>query len=572
MQGLIPRSFIDDLLHQTDIVEFIDSYIPLKKQGNSHVACCPFHNEKTPSFNVVAKKQFYHCFGCGESGNAISFAMNYLHLNFADAIEALALRMGLTVPREGKVETNRAAPSLYKVLEDVTTFYQNTLKNNGQIAIDYLKNRGVNGEIARIYRLGYAPEGWQTLQTLFKNNTAELITTGMLIEKEGGGTYDRYRNRIMFPIHSRNGQIIGFGGRSINEEQKPKYLNSPETVLFQKSRELYGLHQLLEQKKTFNNIIVVEGYMDVIALAQHNICNTVAALGTATSTYHVQILHKHTKQIIFCFDGDTAGRQAAWRALESSLSQLQSGLDVRFIFLPDTHDPDSLVRAEGADNFMLRVKNAKPLNKFFFEQLTAELDLTSLAGKTQLVQLAKPFLDKLPEGTYKQLMLDELARITHIKQDKLQKLTQSTQTQTVLTNTQTITRTPIRIAVALLLQNPQLYQSCIEKLPKGILDNINQPLLKILIERITATGSTNTASLIESFRDSSIFDVINKLTAWEHQVPPEALHDEFIDTIMFLSKQQNEEQIKILIEKARNNTLSDSERLVLQSKLKERHE
>ena len=346
MFGLISRPFIDELLNRTDIVEFIDSYVPLKKRGTSHTACCPFHSEKTPSFNVVAKKQFYHCFGCGASGNAISFAMNYLHMSFSDAVETLAARIGLQVQREGQTEKNQQSLNLYEFLNRVSLFYQKTLKTAGHAAITYLKKRDVSGEVARLYQLGYAPASWQTLELQFKQNKNELIATGMLIPKDDGKAYDRYRQRIMFPIHDRHGRIIGFGGRAIEPAQKPKYLNSPETVIFQKSRELYGLHQILQQQSEITNILIVEGYMDVIALAQHGINNSVATLGTATSSYHIQLLSKYTKQLIFCFDGDAAGRQAAWRALESSLPHLNAGLDASFIFLPEGHDPDSLVRAE----------------------------------------------------------------------------------------------------------------------------------------------------------------------------------------------------------------------------------
>ena len=334
-QGLIPQPFIDELLNRTDIVEFIDSYVPLKKRGTSHIACCPFHNEKNPSFNVVAKKQFYHCFGCGASGNVISFAMGYLHQSFPDAIETLATRAGLAVPRDRHPEKHSHSLNLYQLLDRVSTFYQQTLKSSGQVAIDYLKQRHVSGEVAKLYQLGFAPSGWQTLEAQFRPNKQELIATGMLIQKDDGKTYDRYRQRIMFPIHDRHGKIIGFGGRAIEADQKPKYLNSPETVIFQKNRELYGLHQILQQQNNVKNVLIVEGYMDVIALAQHGIMNAVATLGTATSAYHIQLLSKHTKQLVFCFDGDAAGRQAAWRALDNSLPQLNAGLDASFIFLPE---------------------------------------------------------------------------------------------------------------------------------------------------------------------------------------------------------------------------------------------
>ena len=298
MSGLIPQPFIDELLSRTDLVELIDGYVPLKKRGNSFIACCPFHSEKTPSFNVVAKKQFYHCFGCGVSGNAISFVMSYLNQSFTDAITTLASRLGMQVPRDTNPEKNQQSLSLYQLLTRVSQFYQQTLKNKGQSAIDYLRGRGLSGEIAKAYQLGYAPLGWHTLEEPFRSNRKELIATGMLIQKEDGKTYDRYRHRIMFPIHDRHGRIIGFGGRALEADQKPKYLNSPETTIFQKSRELYGLHQVLQQQGPINNIVIVEGYMDVIALAQHGINNVVGTLGTATSIYHFTI--QTYKAINFC--------------------------------------------------------------------------------------------------------------------------------------------------------------------------------------------------------------------------------------------------------------------------------
>lgn len=375
MSGLIPRLFIEELLHRTDLIELIDSYVPLKKRGNSYTACCPFHHEKTPSFNVVAKKQFYHCFGCGTSGNAISFIMNYLSQGFVDAVETLAARLGMQIPREQNNEKIQQSLSLYQVLSKVNQYYQNSLKNATSEIINYLRNRGLNGEIAKQFQLGYAPAGWHTLEQQFKEHQADLITTGMLIKKEDGKIYDRYRHRIMFPIYDRNERIIGFGGRAIDTLQKPKYLNSPETIIFQKNRELYGLHQILKKNQSVNPILIVEGYLDVIALAQYGIWNAVAALGTAASSYHIQLLSKYTRQMIFCFDGDNAGRQAAWRALENSLPFLGNNLDARFVFLPEGHDPDSLVRKEGKEKFIARLTNATPLSQYFFDTLAENIDI-----------------------------------------------------------------------------------------------------------------------------------------------------------------------------------------------------
>lgn len=574
MSGLIPQQFLDDILHRTDLVELIDSYVPLKKRGTSHIACCPFHNEKSPSFNVVAKKQFYHCFGCGASGNAISFVMNYLNQGFIDAIETLATRLGLSVPRDGQIEKTKAYQDLYKLLSAVSLYYQKKLKYEGQLAVSYLRERGLSGNVAKLYQLGFANEGWHNLKKAFSPNQPELITTGMLIKNDEGNIYDRYRNRIIFPIHDRHGRIIGFGGRVLDANQKPKYLNSPETVIFQKSRELYGLHQVLSQKKAPEYIIIVEGYMDVIALAQHGIMNAVATLGTATSTYHIQLLAKHTKALYFCFDGDNAGKQAAWRGLESSLAHLNQGLDARFMFLPEEHDPDSLVRTEGKESFLNRLKQATPLHRFFFDTLAKDINLHNPAGKTQLITLAQPYLQKMSEGSYKQLLIDDLARITHIENHRLNQLI-TNQNRTPLTPQKqlktSITRTPMRIAVALLLQHPEIYSQSIQHIDPDFLDDKEHEILLKLLQQLSISPQTNTASLIEPWREHHYFEYINRLAAWDHQVPEQELVKEFIDIIIFLQKQNQESSIRQLIDKSRQEGLTTTERLNLQKMLQERH-
>jgi DNA primase len=573
MQGLIPQVFIDELLTQVDIVEFIDSYVPLKKQGSSHVACCPFHSEKNPSFNVIPKKQFYHCFGCGESGNLISFAMNYLQLSFPAAIETLAARAGLQVPRANNTEKYHQSLSLYQLLDKVTRFYQNTLKNHGYQAISYLKQRQVSGDIAKRYQIGYAPNGWHTLESAFPNHITELITTGMLIKKDDGKSYDRYRNRIIFPIHDRQGRIIGFGGRVLDAHDKPKYLNSPETVIFQKNRELYGLHQALQQNRELLQVLIVEGYMDVIALAQHGINNAVATLGTATSSYHIQLLSKHTKKLIFCFDGDNAGRTAAWRAVENSLLHLDNGLDCCFIFLPDGHDPDTLIREEGAAKFNQRLLQATPLNQFFFDTLTKDLDHTTLNGKNQLINASIPYLQKMPDGAYKQLLVNELARLTRIENHRIHQLIHNKTPETAKVDVMhQIARTPLRVATALLLQHPDLYSACHAQIHPEKLDDKRQHVLKTMIAQVAQSPTINTAGLVELWRDSSLFESINKLAAWSHQVPEDALSREFIDIVQFLTRQNQENQIQKLIEQSRQQGLTTIEQHTLQNLLKNRHQ
>jgi len=571
MLGLIPRPFIDELLNRTDIVELIDGYIPLKKQGSSFIACCPFHTEKTPSFNVISKKQFYHCFGCGESGNAISFTMNYLHQSFSDAVETLASRLGMQVPREGRTTKQQQSTSLYQFLDRVSQFYQHTLRTSGATAIAYLKQRQINGEVAKQYQLGYAPAGWQLLETHFKHNKHELIATGMLITQDNGRTYDRYRQRIMFPIHDRHGRIIGFGGRAIESTQKPKYINSPETVIFQKNRELYGLHHVIQKQHSITNILIVEGYLDVIALAQHGVFNAVATLGTATSSYHIQLLSKHTKQLIFCFDGDEAGRQAAWRALESCLPHLNAGLDVGFIFLPEGHDPDSLIRLEGQEQFIQRITNAIPLHRYFIESLTTDIDTSKLAGKSQLVNKVKPFLLKMSEGPYQQLLIDEIARLSRIEPHRILQLMEEKTTHSMAKTNKSITRSPVRIAIAILLQHPEIVIECASQLPLQLLDTQRYRVLKELLQQVTENPDINTAKLIELWRDTTLFDAFTQLASWEHLVPESALKKEFIDIVLFLAKQNQEDVIQQLLKKAHEQGLTEIERLDLQTMLKERH-
>jgi DNA primase len=571
--SLIPQPFINELLRQTDLVKLIDGYVPLKQSGNSYIACCPFHNEKTPSFNVVAKKQFYHCFGCGVSGNAISFVMDYLHQGFLDAVETLASRIGLQVPRDGNSLKNQQSLSLYQLLTQVSQFYQQNLKTKGQVAINYLRQRGVNGEIAKLYHLGYAPAGWQVLKEQFKHNKNELIAAGMLINKEDGKTYDRYRHRIIFPIHDRHGRIIGFGGRAIDPDQKPKYLNSPETAIFQKSRELYGLHQVLQKNNPLNSIVIVEGYLDVLALAQHGIMNAVATLGTATSSYHIQLLVQHTKKLIFCFDGDAAGRKAAWRALESCLSVLNTGLDAEFIFLPEGYDPDSLVRdEEGNVKFMQQLQNAVPLNRFFLDTISNGIDTFSVAGKSQLINAAKPYLLKMQDGPYKLLLLNELSRMTHIEDYRIIQILNDNLPKEDKKNSKKIANSPMRLAIALLLQNPEILAACKTQINIDLLGGRGQEILQKLLRQVELSPGITTAALIEAWRDTPYFIPLSKLAGWEHQEPEQELTKKFTDIIIFLQKQNLDNIINQYIAKSRDQGLSHSERIRLQELMKQRQQ
>ena len=418
MAGRIPQQFIDDLMQRVDIVEVIDSRVPLKKAGREYTACCPFHNEKTPSFTVSPNKQFFHCFGCGAHGTALGFLMDYEHLEFVEAVEELARGVGLEVPREaGHADDDQRSQNalLYDLHMEAAHHFQKMLRDHprAQSAIDYLKNRGLSGEIARDFGLGYAPPGWDNLLTALGRDSERrraLATGGLAIQKDNGDLYDRFRHRIMFPIHDRRGRIIGFGGRVLGDDT-PKYLNSPETPIFHKGRELYGLFEARKQVRQLDRLLVVEGYMDVVALAQFGVRNAVATLGTATTGEHLEQLFRVVPEVVFCFDGDRAGLAAAWRALENALPVLREGREARFLFLPEGDDPDSFIRREGADTFGERAANAIPFSDFLFEHLAGSVDMESIDGRARLVEQAKPLLTRLQPGVFRRMMVHQLERL-----------------------------------------------------------------------------------------------------------------------------------------------------------------
>ena len=435
MAGLIPQSFIDDLLNRTDIVEVVSSRIQLKKAGKNYTACCPFHKEKTPSFSVSPDKQFYYCFGCGAGGNALGFVMDYDSLDFPQAVEELAKRAGMDIPREdsghGRTPRQPTDSPLYPLLTAAADYYRQALKSHPtrKSAVDYLKGRGLTGEIARDFGLGFAPPGWDNLHKHMAGDKLQqkaMIDAGLLIENaENGRIYDRFRDRVMFPIRDSRGRVIAFGGRVLGDD-KPKYLNSPETPVFHKGQELYGLYEARKNNRDLDEIMVVEGYMDVIALAQQGLRNAVATLGTATSEEHLKRLFRLVPSVLFCFDGDAAGRKAAWRALEATLPNLQDGRRARFLFLPEGEDPDTLVRSEGTDAFRARInQHAQPLADYFFQQLSEEADPRSLEGKAHLVTLAAPLIDKIPGNHLRALMRQRLSEITGLSGEMLQQVAQS---------------------------------------------------------------------------------------------------------------------------------------------------
>lgn len=421
---MIPKSFIQDLLNRLDIVDVIERYVPLKKAGANYAACCPFHSEKSPSFTVSQSKQFYHCFGCGAHGTAIGFVMEHAGMGFVDAVEELARSIGVPVPQEtlapGQVK-HKIAPDLYEVMQAATRFYREQLKQSPR-AIDYLKRRGLSGEIAARFGIGYAPEAWQNLSGVTASyQDASLVETGLVIEGEAGKRYDRFRERIMFPIVNARGQVIGFGGR-ILDSGEPKYLNSPETVLFEKGHELYGLFQAQKAIRSSQQVVVVEGYMDVVALAQHGVEYAVATLGTATTPYHVQKLLRLAEQVVFCFDGDAAGQRAAWRALENSLPQLVDGKRIGFLFLPREHDPDSYIREHGTEAFEQMLHDSLPLSGYLLRELSAQVDLRTQEGRSNLLAHAKPLLTAITAPTMALLLRKEVAALAGITQLELEAL------------------------------------------------------------------------------------------------------------------------------------------------------
>ena len=445
MAGLIPQTFIDDLLSRADIVEVVDKRITLKKSGKNYSACCPFHKEKTPSFSVQPERQFYYCFGCGAGGNAIGFIMNFDQTDFPQAVASLARDNGMEVPREENAAATRRQSEnskLFEVLEKASKFYCQQLRRHAQrkSAVDYLKARGVSGEVARDFCIGYAAPGWDNLLKAIAEDANEqksLLKAGMVIEKEprkAPGSentnteparyYDRFRDRIIFPIRDSRGRTIAFGGRVLGDD-KPKYLNSPETTVFRKGAELYGLFEAKKANNKLKRILIVEGYMDVIALAQMGIRNSVATLGTATSDRHLTRLFRLVPEVVFCFDGDNAGRTAAWRALEASLSEMQDGRQVKFLFLPEGEDPDTLVRKIGEAAFNLLIEKATPLEQFFFQKLSEGLDIKTIEGRARLSNVAKPLIAKFPKGIYGQLMLDKLSETLGVASESLDKLIDS---------------------------------------------------------------------------------------------------------------------------------------------------
>ena len=523
MAGRIPQAFIDDLIARADIVEIINARVPLKKKGREYTACCPFHNEKTPSFTVSETKQFYHCFGCGAHGTAIGFLMEYEHLDFVDAIETLAAEYHLEVPRENAPEhDHRQADrkqAVYTILEQASQLYQQQLRKSNR-AIEYLRQRGLSGEIAKRYRLGYAPDDWHFLSEKLGNKPFiinNLKDSGMIIEKSPSKHYDRFRDRIMFPILDRRGRTIAFGGRVLDQGE-PKYLNSPDTPVFHKGYELYGFYEARQALRQLHRILVVEGYMDVVALAQNGIEYAVATLGTATTRDQIQKLFRSVREVIFCYDGDPAGHKAAWRALENTLPVMRDGLEAKFLFLPQGEDPDSLVRKEGRQAFEARLDGAKPLSSFLFDHLLQDVDTGSVDGKARLAKDAKPLLATLPESVFRDLMYQRLSELVGVSAEKLQDaqstathLTKDRKPAAVPAKGREVRQNATRDAIALLLQHPGLAHQV--EIPRAFATASTQgfKLIHDLHQTIRDHPDITSSALLERWREKSDFGILQKL-------------------------------------------------------------
>ena len=523
MAGLIPQNFIDDLISRSDIVGVINARVPLKRKGKEYTACCPFHNEKTPSFTVSENKQFYYCFGCHAKGNVIGFLMDYEHLSYVDAIESLAADQHLDVPHEEDSRSHQQRQDkqpFYDILKQASDLFQQQLKTSER-AIDYLKQRGLSGEVARQFKIGYAPDGWDFLVKHLgksKDHLLALNKTGLVVTKDNNKTYDRFRDRIIFPITDQRGRIIGFGGR-ILDQGEPKYLNSPENAVFHKGYELYGLYETKQALRQIDRIIVVEGYMDVVALAQHGINYAVASLGTATTTEQIQKTFRTTHEIIFCYDGDNAGKKAAWRALENTLSVIRDGMVAKFLFLPEKEDPDTMVRKEGKEAFEERVKNATTLSEFMFDNLKASSDISTQEGKAQLASKANKLIQKMHNSLFKDLLIEELSSLVGLSQQHLEsKISSADEANKPIPKTvkpvrgQQVQNNKTRIAIALLLQNPVLASH--HKVPDAFQNAFTKglPLLYELQKTIESNTEISSAALLERFRGSEHEKALNILS------------------------------------------------------------
>ncbi|MGX5673748.1 MAG: DNA primase [Lysobacteraceae bacterium SCN 69-48] len=568
----IPDAFIDDLLARSDIVEVVGARVPLKRQGKEYAARCPFHDERSASFTVSPTKQFYHCFGCGAHGTAISFLMQYDRLEFLDAVEELARRVGLEVPRDtAQRNANPETRDLYGAMEAASTFFRTQLARSDK-ARAYVDKRGIAAEIVERYAIGYAPDGFSGLRDALGTDPQrmQLLERGGLFSKnDKGHVYDKFRDRLMFPIHDRRGRTIAFGGRVIDPEDSPKYLNSPETALFHKGRELYGLWQAKQAKQAnqkLERLIVVEGYMDVVALAQYGVSQAVATLGTATTPDHAELLFRNAPDVYFCFDGDRAGRSAAWKALESVLPRMKDGRQALFLFLPDGEDPDSLVRREGVAGFDARLRDATPLSEFFFAQLSADVNLGSLDGKARLAERCKPLLAQIPDGAFGDLMRQRLTELTGVG---ARASAQQAQAPVQRANRGGPAQKPslVRAAITHLLHRPAF---ALELQPPYRFATLRQPGIELLSELVLLVRERpdiTTGALLEHFEGRDELAALQKLAVLELPGEEPELRMEFTDAIGQLEKQVQQQRIEELQQQQRDGALGDAEKQELRALL-----
>ncbi|MDW2982981.1 DNA primase [Rhodanobacter sp. KK11] len=567
MRGLIPDSFIDELLARVDIVDVIERRVPLKKAGREWTACCPFHNERTPSFYVSPAKQFFHCFGCGAHGSAVKFLMDYERLEFPDAVEELAQTVGLTVPREGgRDERPREDKTdLYALLDAAAAWYEGELPRSAD-AQAYCRKRGLDAETIKRFRLGWAPAGYDGVIKALGNTPRrmELLNeAGMVASSERGSKYDRFRERLMFPILDRRGRVIAFGGRVLSAEQSPKYLNSPETPLFHKGRELFALWQVKQANPKLERIVVVEGYMDVIALHQAGLPIAVATLGTATTPEHTEMLFRATPDVVFCFDGDRAGRAAAWKALESALPRLRDGRQAYFLFLPEGEDPDTLVRKEGKEGFEKRIREAMPLSDYFFNELSHDVDMASLDGRARLAERARPLIAKLPDGAFRDLMAQELE-----KRSGARALLQvDPAAQRAVQRPTAVQRSLVRSAISLLLAQPGMADQVERPYRFLRLDKPGVALLAELLDLARARPGINSAMLVEHFAERPEYPSLQKLMAALAVGEPEAQRSEFFDALTRMEDQATTQRRDALTAKSRESTLDPAEKAELRELL-----
>ncbi|WP_256645771.1 DNA primase [Thermomonas paludicola] len=554
----IPDAFIDDLLARSDIVEIVGARVPLKRQGKEYAARCPFHDERSASFTVSPTKQFYHCFGCGAHGTALSFLMQYERLEFLDAVEELARRVGMDIPRDTRQRNaNPETRDLYAVMEAASSFFRRQLAGSDK-ARQYVEKRGIARDIVERYAIGYAPDGFSALRDALGNDTQhmQLLERGGLFSKnERGHVYDKFRDRLMFPIHDRRGRVIAFGGRVIDPEDSPKYLNSPETPLFHKGRELYGLWQAKQSNQKLERLLVVEGYMDVVALAQYGVSQAVATLGTATTPDHAELLFRNAPDVYFCFDGDRAGRSAALKALESVLPRMKDGRQAFFLFLPDGEDPDSLIRQEGVEGFDARLRDATPLSEFFYASLASDVNLSNLDGKARLAERCKPLLAQIPDGAFGDLMRQRLTDLTGVgarastPPPPAQRMTRGSPAQKPSLIRSAITHLLNRPGLALDLQTPYRFAA------------LRQPGIELLSELVLLVRERpdiSTGALLEHFEGRDDLAALQKLATLVLPGEESALREEFLGAIAQLEKLVLQQRIEELQQQQREGALDDA--------------